>query len=201
MVQIDESNVDELRIIQKGSKYRGFFFVLMGSLFQILFLWAYWSFLDTTGPWAIFWLSLINSDFFPFLSILVLFGGGCFLIAVREFGWIVTIIIKKSLLHKTPGIQKSWQLFRWTRDEMILNKQILSLRIHTIPLDKLKLHNSYRLEITYRNSRGASLENLVLYTDDSELARVMTSRLAKKVQEILEIPGEIERTEASSKIT
>ncbi|UCE14994.1 MAG: hypothetical protein JSV04_07395 [Candidatus Heimdallarchaeota archaeon] len=199
MIQIDESRQDELRIIQKGSKRRGLYFVLMGSIFQILFLWAYWSFLDTSGPWAIVWLSLINSDFLPFISILFLFGGGCFLIAIRELGWIVTLTVKRDLLDETPGIQRSLQLFSWTRLEMVLNKQINSLRIHTVALDKLELHKRYHLEITYQNSRNV-VENLVLYTDDGELASAMTLQLATKIQEILKLPGEIERTESSTKI-
>ena len=194
--EFNESNPDELWIIRRGSKHRSLFFLIMGSLFQILFVWAYWSFLDTTGPWAFFWLGLINSEFFPLTSLLFLFGGGCILIAIREAGWVESWIIKKELFPKTPGLEKRWQLFNWTKSNSIPMDQIQSLRIHTIPLDALKLFNRYQLEIDYQVSIDSPLEKIVLYADDSRLAGATTIRLAEKIREILKMTEEIERTEA-----
>lgn len=195
-IDIDESNPDELWIIRRGSKLQSFFFAVIGFLFQLLFVWAYWSFLDATGPWAFLWLSLINSDYFPFVSLLFLFGGGCFLIALKEGGWIESWIIKKELSSKTPGIQKQWKLFKWSRSKIISKDQIRSLRIHTIPLDTLKLFNRYQLEVDHQGSINSPLETFVLYSDDSELACGTILRLAEKIQEMLNLTEGIERTEA-----
>ena len=200
-VELKEPNPNELWIIRRGSKYRSFFFVLLGSLFQILFIWAYWSFLDTTGPWAFFWLGLIYSEFFPFTSLLFLFGGGCFLIAIREAGWIESWIIKKELLPETSGLEKRWQLFKWSKSKQILMDQIHSLRINTIPLDPLKLTNRYQIEIDCQVSIDSPLlEKKVLYSDESKLAGATTLRLAEKIQELLRMVEDIERTEAPRSI-
>ncbi|MFW9902691.1 MAG: hypothetical protein ACFFFH_00045 [Candidatus Thorarchaeota archaeon] len=192
---IDESTPGEVWIIQRGNKLQSIFFALMGMIFQILFIWAYWSFLDASGPWAFFWLGLINSDFFPFTSLLFLFGGGCFLVAIKEGMWIESWIVKKELVSKTPGLQKRWQLFRWSRTKTITKDQIQSLRIHKIPLDMLKLLNRYRLELDYQSSGDSPLETVILYSDDKELAGVTVNRLAKTIQEILGISQKIEKKE------
>lgn len=191
-----ESNPDELWIIRRGNKLQSVFFVIMGFFFQLLFVWAYWSFLDATGPWAFFWLGLINSDYFPFTSLLFLFGGGCFLIAIKEGGWIESWIIKKELSTKTPGVQKQWQLFKWSRVKTFPKDQIRSVRIHTIPLDTLKLFNRYQLEVDYQGTLHSPIETYVLYSDDSELAGATIIRLADQIQEILNLIEGIERTEA-----
>ena len=198
---INESNFDELSIIKRGSKPRGLFFLIMGLLFEILFFWAFWSFVDTTSPLAFFWLGLIYSEFFPFTSLLLfLFGGGCFLIAIREIGWMESWIIKKQLFLETPGIQKRWQLFEWTgKSKLIPKNQIKTLRVHKIPLDALKLFNRNQLEVDYQVSIDSPLEKVVLYADDSEFAGATTIRLAEKIREILEITEEIEQTEAPLK--
>jgi hypothetical protein len=199
-IELKESNPNELWIIRSGSKLKSLFFGIIGIMFQTLFIWGYWSFLDNTGPWAFLWLSLINSELFPFISILFLFGGGCFLIAAREIGWIESWIIKKELFPKTPGIQKRWQFFKWSREKNVSKDQIYSLRIHTIPLDRLKLFNRYQLEIGYLDAVDSTLSNLVIYTDESEMAAATTLRLAQKIKEILEFPKDIERSEATNTI-
>ncbi|MFX0209581.1 MAG: hypothetical protein ACFFDT_26600 [Candidatus Hodarchaeota archaeon] len=198
--QFNEPNHNELEIIRSGSKLKSLFFGILGIMFQTLFIWGYWSFLDNTGPWAFLWLGLINSEWFPFISILFLFGGGCFLIAAREIGWIETWIIKKELIPQTPGIRKRWQFFRWSREKNISKDQIYSLRIHTVPLDRIKLFNRYQLEIGYLDAVDSTLSNLVIYTDETKSAAATTLRLAQKIKEILEFPNEIERTEASNTI-
>ncbi|MFX1505065.1 MAG: hypothetical protein ACFFDC_03020 [Promethearchaeota archaeon] len=194
---IDESNSGELWIIQRGNKLQSIFFALMGMLFQILFIWAYWSFLDTSGPWAFFWLGLINSEFFPFTSLLFLFGGGCFLVAIKEGLWIESWIAKKELVPNTPGLQKRWQLFRWSRTKSITKDQIRSLRVHKIPLDTLKLFNRYQFEVDYQGTGDSPLETAILYSDDNESASTTAFRLAKKIHEILDFPKEIKKKEAS----
>ncbi len=195
-IDINESNPDELWIIHQGSKLQSIFFAIMGFLFQVLFVWAYWSFLDASGPWAFFWLGLINSEFFPLTSLLFLFGGGCFLVAIKEAFWIECWIIKRELSLKIPGIQKQWQLFSWSRTKTISKDKIQSLRIHTIPLDTLKLFNRYQLEVDHQGSINSPLETSVLYSDDSELAGGTILRLAEKIQALLNITEGIERLEA-----
>ncbi|MFX0125944.1 MAG: hypothetical protein ACFFAE_20150 [Candidatus Hodarchaeota archaeon] len=192
-IDIDESNPDEICIILRGSKLQSIFFAVMGFFFQVLFIWAYWSFLDVSGPWAFFWLGLINSDFFPFTSLLFLFGGGCFLIAIKEGIWIERWIIKKELSLQIPGIQRQWQLYKWSRIKTIPRDQIRSLRIHTIPLDNLKLFNRYQLELDYQGVDNSPLETSILYSDDSELAGAVILRLADKIKEILNLTEKIER--------
>jgi len=195
-IDINESNPDELWIIQRGSKLQSVFFAIMGFLFQVLFLWAYWSFLDTSGPWAFFWLGLINSDFFPFTSLLFLFGGGCFLVAIKEGLLIEAWIIYKEITLNTPGIEKIWQLSRWSRKVEISRDQIRSLRIHKIPLDTLKLFNRYQLEIDYQKTDTSPLETSILYSADNESASAKITQLARKIQEILNLPANIDRKEA-----
>ncbi|MFX1285001.1 MAG: hypothetical protein ACFFB5_15170 [Promethearchaeota archaeon] len=191
-----ESNPDELHIIRRGNKLQSVFFVIMGFFFQLLFVWAYWSLLDATGPWAFFWLGLINSDYFPFISLLFLFGGGCFLIAIKEGGWIESWIIRRELPTKKPGIQKQWQLFKWSGVKTVPKDQIRSVRVHTIPLDTLKLFNRYQLEVDCQITPNSPIETHVLYSDDSELAGGTIIRLANQIQEILNLTEGVERTEA-----
>jgi len=195
-VELKESNPNELGIIRSGSKLKSLFFGILGIMFQTLFIWGYWSFLDTSGPWAFFWFGLINSELFPFISVLFLFGGGCFLIAIREIGWVESWIIKKELFPQTPGIQKRWQFFKWSKEKYISKDQIYSLRIHTVPLDRIKLFNRYQLELGYLDAIDSTLSNLVIYTDESEFAAATILRLAQKIKEILEFQKDIERTEA-----
>ena len=197
---IDESNPGELLIIQRGNKLQSIFFVVMGIFFQVLFIWAYWSFLDASGPWAFFWLGLINSEFFPFTSLLFLFGGGCFLVAIKEGLWIESWIAKKELVPNTPGLQKRWQLLRWSRTKSITKDQIRSIRVHKIPLDTLKLFNRYQFEVDYQGIDDSPPKTAILYSDDKESASATVFRLAKKIQDILNFPEEIEKKEASHEI-
>ena len=141
-IDIDESNPDELWIIRQGSKLQSIFFAIMGFLFQVLFVWAYWSFLDASGPWAFFWLGLINSEFFPLTSLLFLFGGGCFLVAIKEAFWIECWIIKRELSLKTPGIQKQWQLFSWSRTKTISKDTFESVLSNNKDFDKYVSENT-----------------------------------------------------------
>ncbi|MHA2224504.1 MAG: hypothetical protein ACXAC8_04835 [Candidatus Hodarchaeales archaeon] len=196
-IEFDEANPKELRIIKRGSKLRSLFFALMGLLFQILFVWGYWSFLDTTGPWVFFLLGIINSEMFPFTAVLFLFGGGCFLIAIKEGVWIECWIINKKVSPERHGIERRQQLFRWTRSTFVLKNHIQALRIHTIPLDRIKSYNRYQLEIDYFVSSESPVENLVIYSDDSENAHATILRITQKIHELLEISQEIEGTEAS----
>ena len=195
-IDINEPNPDELWIIQRGSKLQSVFFAVMGFLFQVLFIWAYWSFLDTSGPWAFFWLGLINSEFFPFTSLLFLFGGGCFLIAIKEGFLIESWIIYKQIALNTPGIEKRWQLSRLSRKVVISRDQIRSLRIHKIPLDTLKLFNRYQLEVDYQKTDTSTLETSILYSADNEFASAKITQLARKIQGILNLPENIDRKEA-----
>jgi len=191
---IDESKKDELKIIQRGSTSRALFFFIMGLIAQLLLIWGYWNFLEVTGPWTFFWLGMISSEFFPFFQTLFLFGGGCFLITIREVGWTELWIIKKELFPDSDGIQNIKMLFRWPRTKSIVKDQITTLRLHVVPLDRLKLYNRYQIEIDYRLTPNSSLESEILYKDDGETAKSNVFYLVRKIQEILKL--ETQKTEA-----
>ncbi len=191
---IDESKKDEIQIIKRGSIPRAIFFFTMGLIAQILLVGVYWNFLEASGPWAFFWLGLINSELFPFFQTVFLFGGGCFLITFRETGWTERWIIKKELLPDSVGIQQTKRLFRWSRTLTISKSQIKTINLHTIPLDRIKLFNRYQIEIIYQLSAEGPLESNVIYKDDSESAKSKVFRLVERIQEILDL--DVHKTEA-----
>ena len=198
MITLQESISDEIKIVKKGSKERGLFFGILGSLFQIIFLWGYWSFLDETGPWAIFWLSIINSEFYPFTFILFVFGAGCILVAIREFGWEESLVIKTKLSKEIPGLQKKLRLFRWSRTTTILNNQIVTLRLHSIQLDQFAINKAYQIELDYREEPNSSLKTIIVYKDNEDKINTTAQRLAEKIHRILSLSGEIEKTESAT---
>jgi hypothetical protein len=197
-ITFDESKKDELKIIQRGSTPRALFFFTMGLIAQILLVWGYWNFLDATGPWAFFWLGVISSELFPFFQTIFLFGGGCFLVTLREAGWTELWIIKKDLFPDSAGIQQKKVLFRWSRIKTISKNQIKTINLHIIPLDRLKLFNRYQIEIQYRLSANGPPESDILYKDDSESAKSKVFHLVQRIQEILDI--EVKETEAEPPI-
>ena len=198
MVTKLESNTDEIKIIRKGRKERGFFFGILGILFQIIFLWGYWSFLDETGSWAIFWLTIIYSEFFPFTFISFVFGTGCILIAVREFGWEETLIIRTNLFEEIPGLQKGVRLFRWLRTTTVLNTQIAALRLHSIQLDKVGINKVYQIELDYQEVANSSLKTIKIYGDNEDKLYITAQRLIERIHGILSLPKEIEKTESTA---
>jgi hypothetical protein len=198
MITIHEPTSDEIKIVRKGSKERGLFFGILGSLFQIIFLWGYWSFLDETGPWAIFWLGIINSEFFPFTFILFVFGAGCILVAIREFGWVESLVIKTKISDGIPGLQKQLRLFRWSRTTTILNNQIVTLRLHSIQIDQFSINKYYQIELDFREVPNSPLKMMLVYKDNEETTHSPAQRLAEKIHSILSISGEIEKTESAT---
>ncbi|MHA1947081.1 MAG: hypothetical protein ACW97W_13340 [Candidatus Hodarchaeales archaeon] len=198
MITIHESISDEIKIVKKGSKERGLFFGILGSLFQIIFLWGYWSFLDETGPFAIFWLSIVNSEFFPFTFILFVFGAGCILVAIREFGWEESLVIKTKLTREIPGVQKELRLFRWSRTITILNNQIVTLRLHSLQLDQFNINKYYQIELDYREVPNSSVKMMLVYKDNEKIPHSPAQRLAKKIHRILSLSTEIEKTESAT---
>jgi hypothetical protein len=167
-------------------------------LFQIIFLWGYWSFLDETGPWAIFWLSIINSEFYPFTFILFIFGAGCILVAIREFGWEESLVIKTKLSKEIPGLKKELRLFRWSRVTIILTNQIVSLRLHSIQLDQFSINKAYQIELDYREKTNSSLKTIVVYKENEATTHSPAKRLVEKIHEILSLSDEIEKTESTT---
>lgn len=190
-----ESLSNEVKFIRKGSKERGLFFGVMGLLFQIMFLWGYWSFLDETGPWAIFWLTIIHSEMFPFTFILFVFGAGCILLAIREFGWQESLIIKTNLFQEIPGIRKDIRLFRWIRTTDILKNQIVTLRLHSILLDQFGVNKSYRIEVDYQEKVTSPIETMILFKDHEDTIQSSLG-LVEKIHDILSLSKEIEKTES-----
>ena len=199
MINLFESET-EVRLTKRGNKQRGLFFFILGIMFQMLFVWGYWSLLEVTGSEAIFWLTIINSEYFPFITILFIFGAGCILIAIREFGWQEAWIIKTTLLPNTPGIQTKWKLFWYSGSKEIVQNQIMTIRIHSIPLDKYKLYQQYQLEVDYSNTDESDVKTVVLYKDESNSTTSTAERLATKIHEILGMTNEIERTQAADPV-
>jgi hypothetical protein len=170
----------------------------MGVLFEILFFWGLWSFLNNSGRWADFFLLIIYSDFFPFTSLLFLFGAGCFLMFIKEMWWVESLFIKKNLEYSQPGIQKEWQFLRWSgRIVKIQKDDILILRVHSFSIDKFNLHKVKQIEIDYQLPEKKSPETFVLYKEHGNGLKLPISRLAHDIQDILGINTEIEYTDAS----
>jgi hypothetical protein len=192
------STSDEIKIVRRGSKERGLFFGIMGLVFQIIFVWGYWSFLDETGPWAIVWLTIINSEFFPYTFILFVFGAGCILLALREIGWKESLAIRKNLVQEISGIRKELRLFWWSRTTDILKNQIVVLRLHSILLDEFGVNKSYQIEVDYQENSESVIETLIMYKEHIDKVYEPASRLAIRIQEILSLAGDIEKTESQT---
>ena len=199
MINLYESET-EVRLTKRGNKQRGLFFLILGVMFQILFLVGYWPFLDLTDLRTTFWRMIINSEYFPFITILFIFGAGCILIAIREFGWQEEWIINTSLLPDMPGIQKKWTLFWYSGRKNISQNQIVAIRIHSIPLDKYKVYQQKQLEIDYVDTDESDVKTVVLYKDEENLTSSTAERLATKIHAILGISTEIERSQAAPPI-
>lgn len=200
-IEVQELTSSKLIIIKHGNNLRGIFFLFMGLLFQILFLWMFWSFLDTTGPWAYFWLGLIYSDFFPFTSVLIFFGGACIVIAIRDLLWKECWIIDRELTNGESGIEKQICIFRWKKILLIQKVHITSICVHKIPLDSLQYFNQYRLELDYQINNESPVKKEFLYQNDKLSAAGITLQLAKKILDILELDLDIEQTEALKPVT
>ena len=197
-MEVYDSLSDEVRIIRKGSRKRGVFFILLGLIFQIIFLFGYWSFLDETGSLAIIWLTIANNEYFPFTFILFVFGAGCILAAVRDFGWEESLIIKVNLSKELPGLLRTQSLFWWSRSSIILNEQIVVLRLHSILLDEFGVNKSHQVELEYREEPNSRLNTIIIYNDIEDRVSSRSKQLVEKIHRILELSEEIEITESST---
>ena len=198
-LQISHKESEEIHFIQRGKTSTGIFFGLMGVLFEILFFWGLWSFLNNSGRWADFFLLVINSDIFPFTSLLFLFGAGCFLMFFKEMWWIESLSIRKNVAFSKPGIQKDWRFLRWAgRSLKIYKDDILTLRVHSISLNKFSLYKLRQIEIDYQSPEKNSFNTVVLYREQEADSTISINKLIHDIQEILEISQEIEYTESST---
>ena len=187
----------EIRILDRGSKKQGIFFVVLGLLFQIAFLLGYWSFLDQPGPWGFIWLTIINSDFFPFTFLLFIFGAACILAALKQFGWQEEILISSRLESNIPGVRKTIRFFRWNRPVNIFNDQIISLRLHSVLLDQIGINKLYQIELDYRKSSETLVETIILYKENEDKNYQTPKRLIDKIHAILSLTAEIVISESS----
>lgn len=195
--EIIESDPNKLQFVKRGNKRSGFFFLLMGLMFQILFLWGLWMVADQSGIWTFFTLGIIQSEIFPYLSIVFMFGGGCFLIVFREFGWKEHITIMNT---GSSRILIGTHFFRWQRGQEILTDQIRTIRIHTIPLDLIGMINRYQLEIDYWLTDKTKLRTLLIYVDKEGKSRSTVTRLASKIHVLLGEGIQIEETTSAAPI-
>jgi hypothetical protein len=188
----------DVLITRRGNRKRGLFFGVMGVFFEVIFLFT-WFFLATSDPEFLFFLFfLYNSEMTPFLFIAFTFGGGCLLIALKEFGWEESIHIKKVLMDEKPGIRKVSQLLFWSRILDIQNTQIISLRLHSIFLDRIGMNKTHQIEIDYRLSSNSSLDTLILYKDSNDRYFEPASTLVIKIHDVLALTEDIERTESAN---
>ncbi|MHA1966396.1 MAG: hypothetical protein ACW964_01215, partial [Candidatus Hodarchaeales archaeon] len=101
------------------------------------------SFVDSTGSFSFIWLTIIYSDLIPFIPILFMFGGGCFLIAMKEFFWL------EGWRLKDGQFTIYWQFFRLKKQKFVPFSQIQNISINKIPLDQIGIFTQNRLEIDY----------------------------------------------------
>ena len=197
-LQISHKESEEIHFIQRGKTSTGIFFGLMGVVFEILFFWGLWSFLNNSGRWADFFLLIIHSDIFPFTSLLFLFGAGCFLMFFKEMWWVESLSIRKNVAFSEPEIQKDWRFLRWSGKSLKIHKDdILTLRVHSISLDKFNLYKLKQIEIDYQSAEKTSCNTVVVYREQVADSKVSINRLVQDIQDILEISHEIEYTESS----
>lgn len=192
---IDESKSDKISIIKSGRKRIAFFFLLLGMMFQTLFVWGLWTISDLSGIWTFLILGIIQSEIFPFLSVIFLFGGGCFLIVFRELGWKEHIMIMNSDVGR---ILIGVQFFRWQRSQEILRDQIQTIRIHTIPLDRIGMLNRHQLEIDYWLKDKTNLTTYLIYVDNEGETRSTVTRLASKIHVLLGEEIQLEETTSAA---
>ncbi|MFW9856675.1 MAG: hypothetical protein ACFFFG_16610 [Candidatus Thorarchaeota archaeon] len=181
-IEIFDTDPAELRIIKSGNLPTALFFLILGLMFQILFVWGLLTFTAASGIWALLTLGIIQSELFPYLSIVFMFGGGCLLVSVREFGWKEYTLVKNG---KEGRIIFGSAFFRWHREQEILKNQVQAIRVHIIPLDMVGMVNRYQLEMDYQITPGSDLSTLLIFVDKEGNTKTMVARLASKVQLLL----------------
>jgi hypothetical protein len=190
--------LDDIWFRRKGNKRRGIFFGTLGVLFEIISFLVWFS-LSSTDPELLFLLfTLFNSEMFPFLFIVFVFGAGCFLIALRDFGWEESIYITTDLIQNVPGIRKELRFFWWSRTTDILQTQIVTLRLHSILLDEFGINKSYLIELDYQKNAKSFIESLVLYKEPQDKTYEPALSLVNKIQDLLSLPQEFEKTESAT---
>ncbi|MFW9779794.1 MAG: hypothetical protein ACFFE8_13145 [Candidatus Heimdallarchaeota archaeon] len=180
--EIFDTDPKELRIIRSGNRITALFFLILGLMFQILFVWGLLTFAEASGIWALLTLGVIQSELFPYLSIVFMFGGGCLLVALREVGWMEYTLVKNG---KEGRIILGSAFLRWKREQEILKNQVQVIRIHIIPLDMIGMVNRYQLEMDYEIAPGSDLSTLLIFVDKEGNAKTTVSRLASKVHLLL----------------
>ncbi len=189
-------NSDDIWIKRRGSRNRGIFFGILGFLFEIIFVYI-WVSLRSSDPELLYLIfTLYNTEVTPFLFIFFVFGAGCFLITLREFGWEESILIKQNLVQNTPGIRKQFRFFSWIRAVDIPKERIIALRLHTIFMDQLGLNKSYHIEVDYQETTNSPVTTLVLFRDYKDTLTEPAASLVNKIHDILALPEEIEKTES-----
>ena len=95
-------------------------------------------------------------------------------------------------------IQKDWRFLRWSGKSLKIHKDdILTLREHSISLDKFNLYKLKQIEIDYQSAKKTSCNTVVVYREQVADSKVSINRLVQDIQDILEISHEIEYTESS----
>ena len=171
----------EVEFLKRGRKATGLFFLILGTLFQIIFIWMYWSFIDSTGQFSFIWLTIIYSDLIPFIPILFMFGGGCFLIAMKEFFWLEGWHLKDGQLTIY------WQFFRFKKRKFVPFSQIQTIRVNKIPLDKIGIFSQRRLEIDYLEPNQESVVTVTLFIEESSDTTSTCYILERKIKQILNL--------------
>lgn len=171
----------KVEFFKRGRKVTGLFFMILGTLFQIFFIWIYWSFVDSTGQFSFIWLTIIYSDLIPFIPILFMFGGGCFLIAMKEFFWV------EGWSLKDEQFIIYWQFFRLKKQRIVSFSQIQTTRINKIPLDQIGIFTQNRLEIDYCKPNQESVVTETLFIEESSDTTSTCYILERKIKQILDL--------------
>ncbi|MHA2248591.1 MAG: hypothetical protein ACXADY_26835 [Candidatus Hodarchaeales archaeon] len=171
----------KIEFFKRGRKTIGLFFMILGTLFQILFIWMYWSFVDSTGQFSFIWLTIIYSDLIPFIPILFMFGGGCFLIAMKEFFWL------EGWCLEDGQFTLYWQFFILKKEKFVPFSQIKKIRINKIPIDKIGIFSQRRLEIDYLEPNQESVVTVTLFIEESSDTTSTCYILERKAKQILDL--------------
>lgn len=196
-MMVSSVNHDLITFFTRGNKGRGIFFGVLGLLFEIIFGFIWFSVASSDPELSFLFFTLLNSEMVPFLFIAFTFGGGCLLVALKEFGWEESIHVKRAFFDGKPGIRKISKLFFWSRNFDIQTSQIIVLRLHSVLLDRIGMNKVHLIEIDYRLSSDSHLETLILYKDNIDRHFEPASTLVVKIHDILALSGDIEKTESS----
>lgn len=195
-VEFVRQDPDHLFLRETGSPERGLFFITLGVLFEVLFVYGYWSLLDATGQWSWLWQTTLESELLPFTPLLLLFGGGCVLAGLKELFWQEIWLVQRSSATSEPIITRTLCFGSWRRETVFRKKFITRVELRTIPLDSTGSYLRYRLEFDVQQGENEPKE-WVLFEGDGELGGSDAYQIARATSDILGWEGVVGKKRAS----